>query len=241
MAIDIIPGVGPQNSDIAAAVNAPSAATIASTVASSVPTLAQINTAVNTQTNNSAIATAVAGAVPTLAQITSTVQSNAGSPFGGTWTNLGSTNYNTNSVTISGLSSYRYLRFSFILNNGESNNYYIRLNGDTATNYLSVVQSTVGNPNSGAGPWSGRASLFYMSTVPNGAGHQRIGVLEIFGTNSGAYKTIAGETAFIDSGGYWSGRTFKGTWINTSAISSVTFLGDGGSAHSGTIWGQGAN
>lgn len=48
MAIDRIPGVGPANSDIAAAVAAPSSATIASAVAASVPTIGAINTSVQT-------------------------------------------------------------------------------------------------------------------------------------------------------------------------------------------------
>lgn len=62
MAINSIPGVGPQNSDIATAVAAPSAATIASAVAAP---------------SASTIATAVAAAVPTSAQITTIVQNNA--------------------------------------------------------------------------------------------------------------------------------------------------------------------
>jgi len=73
-AADITAAV-PSAASIATAVAAPSAATIASSVAGAVPTLAQINTAVNTQTNNSAIASAVAGAVPTRAQIQSDITS----------------------------------------------------------------------------------------------------------------------------------------------------------------------
>ena len=87
MAIDRIPGVGPSNSDIAAATAAvvpnsaaitaavPTAAQIATAVAA--PSAATIATAVAAP-SASTIATAVAAAVPTAASITSIVQSNAG-------------------------------------------------------------------------------------------------------------------------------------------------------------------
>jgi hypothetical protein len=121
MAIDRIPGVGPQNSDIAAAVAAPSAATIA---------------------------TQVAASVPTLAQITSTVQANAGSPFGGTWTNLGSYSFPTNAtqLSITGLNGYKYLRFlcTEILENGGNHNFNLRFNNDSSGVYTYRMNGLVG-------------------------------------------------------------------------------------------------
>jgi hypothetical protein len=79
MAINNIPGVGPQNSDIAAAVAAPSAATIAAAVAA--PSSATIASAVAAAVpTNSSIANAVAAAVPTNASITTIAQANGGAP-----------------------------------------------------------------------------------------------------------------------------------------------------------------
>jgi hypothetical protein len=82
MAIDRIPGVGPTNADIATAVAAPSAASIATAVAAAVPTLAQINTSVtnngNAYNGPSAATIAATVAAPSLASITSAIQANAG-------------------------------------------------------------------------------------------------------------------------------------------------------------------
>jgi hypothetical protein len=131
MAIDRIPGVGPQNSDIAAAVAAPSAATIAAAVAA--PSAATIAAAVAAP-SAATIATQVAASVPTLAQITSTVQANAGSPFGGSWTQITTGSLNNTGISftdISGLGGYKRLRFIFWnLTQNVSGPFYFRPNGD---------------------------------------------------------------------------------------------------------------
>jgi len=75
MAIDRIPGVGPQNSDIAAAVAAPSAATIATQVAASVPTLSQINTAVSSNSASMPNWVLIGSSTTTGASITRTISS----------------------------------------------------------------------------------------------------------------------------------------------------------------------
>ena len=94
MAINITPGVGPQNSDIAAAVAAPSISSITSAIttnaASAGVTLAAIGTqVVNNAPTASAIATAVAApsaatiaaavAAPSISSITSAITTNAAS------------------------------------------------------------------------------------------------------------------------------------------------------------------
>lgn len=174
MAINNIPGVGPQNSDIAAAVAAPSAATIAAAVAA--PSAATIAAAV---------------AAPSLASITSTVQSNAGSPFGGSWTLLSSQNPGTATVTFSGLSGYKKYRLciaayntsgsyqlSCAVNNLGTGHYYTT-RGSTNSNAIAFYTS--GSPNAGG-----------MNLLPgqSGAGFIASGVLDFEQASSSGYKTI---------------------------------------------------
>jgi hypothetical protein len=118
MAVDRIPGVGPTNADIATAVAAPSAATIATQVAASVPTLSQINTSV----------------------------SNNASPYGGTWATLvnGQTFNVQTSVTFSGLTGYKYLIAYIKLTSvpSSSNEMYFRVNGDANNKYTGTMTLT---------------------------------------------------------------------------------------------------
>lgn len=232
MAIDRIPGVGPQNSDIAAAVNAPSAATIASTVASSVPTLAQINTAVNTQTNNSAIATAVAGAVPTLAQITSTVQSNAGSPFGGTWTNVAVANpASVNFITVSSIGGYRFLKILVALSTVPANETLgVRFNGDSGFNYVHYW----GNGTSGLSVRTAHTELLMGANPGFGGGF----ALDIFSANGTTHEKVININGAISAGisiGY-------GLYRSNSAITSFSlFNASGAGSFTGIIRVMGAN
>jgi hypothetical protein len=139
MAIDRIPGVGPQNSDIATAVAAPSAATIASTIATTpavsaqitanVPTAAAIASAVaapSSATIQNLIQTYAAPASVTMAAITSSITTNAASagvtnasiatqvannaPSANAWTLIGSTTWSSGAVTFSSLSGYKSYR-----------------------------------------------------------------------------------------------------------------------------------
>lgn len=179
MAIDRIPGVGPQNSDIA---------------------------------------TAVAAAVPTTAGITSIVQANAGSPYGGTWTNLGYQQGNgVSSVTFSGLSSYKYLKL-FVVDLSGNLSWNFRLNGDTSTIYSSTGWngSTSGPLGPSVDPVSDKFGLANGSNAS--------GVFEFWQTNGGTFKmgttlwTVAGNNIV---------RNLHLLYGSTSAISSLTFNASG--------------
>jgi hypothetical protein len=241
MAIDRIPGVGPQNSDIATAVAAPSAATIAAAVAA--PSAATIAAAVAAP-SSATIATAVAAAVPTTAGITTIVQANAGSPVGGTWTSLGVVNMNgLSGTTFSSLSGYKYLMF-FYSYAGAAGGHRTQLqfNGDTGSNY----SSGVGVPNPlDAAPNFSNGQLQTQITLHGGpAGNNRVtGIVKIPNSNSGLYKTVEG-LATVD---YNTSSAFEefglGIWNSTSAISSVTFLNSYPTTYtaSSRIWGMGGN
>jgi hypothetical protein len=208
MAINITPGVGPQNSDIASAVAAPSAATIASTVAGSVPTISAINTSVSTYA----------------------------SPYGGTVTNLGTQNTNGSSVvTFSSLGGYKNLRLyaSNVLASG--NGAWVRINGDSGTNYYRIIafQSSGGGYASGGSTLAANQWGEFCNTS-NASFY-----MELDQTSSGGYKM----------GKYWSGWTntygygLEGTlmWNSTAAITSISLIANGGTFTSGQAWMVGAS
>lgn len=242
MAIDIIPGVGPTNADIATAVAAPSAATIAAAVAA--PSAATIAAAVAAP-SAATIATQVAASVPTSANITSIVQANAGSPFGGTWTNIGSATFSGGaSATISGLGSYKYLRFSIVCTHAAAHDVYMRINGDTGSNYFYMSSINEGYNNSGGLYANANSSGTYFQ-IGNASvfdGTSFLATLEIFGAQSGAHKTLRGTSIYKETTyGLYASYSLDGTWRNTAAVTSFTVYNSRTSALQGTIWAQGAN
>jgi hypothetical protein len=215
------PGVGPTNADIATAVAAPSAATIAAAVAA--PSAATIASAVAAP-SSATIATAVAAAVPTTAGITTIVQANAGSPFGGTWTNLGYVSGNgVSSVTFTGLSSYKYLRLYMARVNVATSGgeWYIRINGDsTATAYVQDYYNFSGytalNP-----AFDGPTGQFNLGTA-SANNSNFTGLFEFSESNGSTYKFGKASYHYYD-GSYSNRRESNLFWANTSAISSITF------------------
>jgi len=171
------------------------------------------------------IATAVAGAVPTTAGITTIVQANAGSPVGGTWTNLGRLDLNgLQGATISSLGGYKYLRFFFGLTPGvTSMRLQLRFNGDTGANYWFGVGNSLDTtvvPGVGSNITANQIDLHTSATTNNRVS----GILEIENSNSTIYKitkTIAATN--YDSTKAYSNESI-GCWNNTAAITSVTFL-----------------
>jgi hypothetical protein len=235
MAIDRIPGVGPTNADIATAVAAPSAATIAAAVAA--PSAATIAAAVAAP-SAATIASTVAGSVPTLAQITSTVQANAGSPFGGTWTNIASTRVNGNnisSITWSSLSGYKYLRIivqALSYNNGSNDSQFgLRINGDTGANYVSTLDVRAGAHSSvgleGAQQYDGNIWLVSSSHVASRSSRSFF-FIEIDGSNSSKIKDIYYRfNYYYPAANQVYGGNGYAIWNSTAAISSLTFFNTG--------------
>ena len=182
------------------------------------------------------VATAVAGAVPTTAGITSIVQANAGSPVGGTWTNLGRIDLNgLQGATVSSLSGYKYLRFFFGLTPGVTNmRLQLRFNGDTGANYwfgLANVMDTV-VPGMGSQISANQIDLHAQASVNNRVS----GILEIENSNSTIYKM----TRTIAASNYDSAKAYYnesiGCWNSTAAITSVTFLNHYPSTYEGNSY-----
>ena len=258
MAINITPGVGPQNSDIASAVAtsaavssqitasvpsassiatavaAPSAATIAAAVAA--PSAATIAAAVAAP-SASTIATSVAAAVPTLSQINTSVSTYA-SPYGGTVTNLGTQSLSGAATTFSSLGGYKTLRL-YINGASAANSIQVRFNGDaTTTNYyqFSPAYTAYNQYTRGA---------IYNGYIPGITVHQGQATatpngfyLEIEQSNSGQYKTFKYWDAWTSTAG--AGEFGAGIWNSTAAITSVSINSQTGSLSAGTAWMWGA-
>jgi hypothetical protein len=215
MGINVFPyGVGPQNSDIAAAVAAPSAATIAAAVAA--PSAATI-------------ATQVAASVPTLSQINTAVSNNA-SPYGGTWANITSASPGgASNVTLSSLSGYKYLLVFCALQPSTNLNYSVRVNGDTAANYAWYINNASGGSDTSS-------SSTFGQIMPNNGGAAGGFLLEIPGANSTTQDKII-RSHFGSGNGNANSVTL---WKNTAAISSLSIICSNGS-FSGYIRVLGAN
>lgn len=199
MPINNIPGVGPTNADIATAVAAPSAATIASSVAAAVPTIGAINTSVSTY---------------------------APSPHA--WTLLGTITpaYTATSVTFTGISGYKTLKLVSARIEVAGNPFggpALRINADATTNNYSWGGLNIGNGNTIFGISSMGDSL----TLGNGygpSGGNFTGTLYIYNANASGQKDIASLFAGGYSGSGNGMGNIVGSWPGPAAVSSLTIL-----------------
>lgn len=173
-----------------------------------------------------------AGGGPTLAEIATVA-----SPYGGTITSLGSTALTGASVTISSLSSYKYLKLIIVNSTSSAGAGYtrIRFNGAT-TNYADWNHGLVNN-----------AYFDYTSTSDNGihllysnASNPGNAYLEIRDSNSSALKIIEHSGMGYAAGAGMMRFYGAGVWNNTAAISSINISNTGGSFNSGTVYLMGA-
>ena len=219
MPINNIPGVGPTNADIATAVAAPSAATIA---------------------------TAVAGAVPTIGAINSSVSTYAPSPHA--WTLLGTLtpSYSAASVTFTGISGYKTLKLVSarieVSSGGTFSGPALRINGDATTNNYSFNGLSVGNNNTIFGG-SSMADSLVLSTGFGTTGGSFSGTLYIYNANSNSQKDISSLFG-ANYGGSGAGMAnLVGSWPGTATVSSLTLQnnGTGGIGGGKSIYLDGAN
>jgi len=234
MAIDRIPGVGPTNADIATAVAAPSAATIAAAVAA--PSAATIASAVNAP-SAATIATQVAASVPTLSQINTSVANNS-SPFGGTYTNLGTTTLSGTSTTISGLSGYKYLKmWVYFTPNDNGQRFIWRINGDSSAIYSYALRNWTGNNSNVIA--TRNATSFGVTNNANDVSQINGFEIEIARNDSSVYKFIKSK-GIVREGATATMHSSTGVYASTTVISSITFsLASGFSI--GNVWMMGAS
>ena len=208
MPINNIPGVGPTNADIATAVAAPSAATIAAAVAAP---------------SSATIASAVAAAVPTTAGITSIVQANAGSPVGGTWTQIATTTANgNNSYTFTNLSGYKYLKLMWTSLHCAAGTQTMRItfNGVTTNTYNIFGEQMIGYNNGSSFPDAIAMGVNFPVENVETDYQRNNGFIEIPNSNSTMAKHVRLHNTSFSS--YWRYYRWNGIWTNTSPISSIT-------------------
>jgi hypothetical protein len=256
MAIDIIPGVGPQNSDIAATIattpavsaqitaNVPTASAIATAVAA--PSLAQITTAITTNAApasvtmaaiTSSITTNAASAGVTMAAIGTSVANN--SPSANNWTLIGSIALTSGTTqTFSSLSGYKTYRLMVhrVSTNNTSISILLRINGDaTAGNYQNNYSTNSGTVSN--------TSLFWLTTSTTGFNNFGAGgSLDISNANVAAPKRIGNGFAAANSGAFTSTGSIEGIWGGTAAVNSISITADSSSTFTqGTLYLLGAN
>jgi hypothetical protein len=251
MAIDRIPGVGPANSDIAAATAAvvPNSAAITAAV----PTAAQIATAVAAPSaatiaaavaapSSATIATAVAAAVPTIGAINTSVANNAPSP--NAWVHLGTVNMlNISSSSIS-FSAYRKLKIVLRLYSGvNAQNPSIRFNDDSSSVY-STGQHFLGT-GSTFSEFTGSINtsslrLNYSNSGSLAANNVMISTIEIENASLTNSKNFTSDSIFFQSGANFARVRNIGCYYGSSAITSITLFCSSGNLFANSTVNNGA-
>jgi hypothetical protein len=251
MAIDRIPGVGPQNTDIATAVAAavPTIGTITSAItsnaASSGVTIAAITSAGNSAGWGATGPTtsAIAAAVPNLTQITSAITTNAASagvtnasiatqvannaPSPNGWTLIGSTAWSSGAVTFSSLSGYKSYRmlvpYSFVGSGQGGAQMGIRINADSASSYM--TETVVFKPSSITTSVGTPNQAMYVSqdNLSNGTTGFTQGVIEVYNANVAGPKYASWNLVLRTSDGATIAQGI-GTYNTTSTINSITYF-----------------
>lgn len=172
------------------------------------------------------IATAVAAAVPTISAINSSVSTNA-SPYGGTVTHSYAQGNGASTYTFTGLSSYKYIKivWAFLVGSLSETQLGITINGDTTNKYMAVINKSradTGTPTI----VTGINTKINLETVRNDY-TQANGVLTIPNSNSGAIKQYSMVSGFNNTATDII-QDYTGAWLNTAAISTLTFTLTGG-------------
>lgn len=138
-------------------------------------------------------------------------------------------------------SSYNFIKASWRLRGDSASaalQLYMRLNGDTGSNYLWEVNQA--NNTTVAGTTSAGTSTFMQAGTLVCASATALyfssGVVDISGASDTTnYKVMNGSgSAFASTTNMWSG-TFSGQWNSAAAVTSVTFLPQTGNFVAGSI------
>jgi hypothetical protein len=213
-----IPASGPSLAEITSAItsNAAPATVTMPAITSSITTNAA-SSGVTMAAITSSITTNAASSGVTLAAIGTQVANNA-SPYGGTWANVATTSASTvSTITVSGLTGYKFLKIFCVLENVTASYMRYRLNGDTGSNYnYWTFTSAAGTDIGRTADTSivarrddvGSGGFVFDIPLANGTGHNKY--IEETGGRGGSQ--IIG----------------RGVWNSTAAVSSFTlFIGSG--------------
>ena len=126
-------------------------------------------------------------------------------------------------------STFKHLQIRCYATPSGANYNFLRVNSDTGSNY-SFHQLT--GDGSSAGSTGGNSNLVYINNFSGG--QPASAVVDILDyANTSKYKTLKSLGGSDSNGaGYVQFRT--GLWMNTAAITSITFTVDGGSYSTGS-------
>ena len=238
MGQSVYPGIGPQNSDIAAAVAAPSSSTIATAVAAAVPTRANIQSDIQTY--------AAPASLTTSAIVTAGNAAGWASIGGGTtWTVVATPSVaGTNTYTFSSLSGYKFYRLVISGLSSAADTYLqIRINGDVNGNYN---YSAFGGNQGGSTNTYALGMLSDTYIRPNG-GYQTASKHNLIWDTTEANLTGAKICTSLYGGnnsstGWWHQVNGISSWTGTAAITSITiFLTSGNFGGTGSVTLYGGN
>ena len=229
MAIDRIPGVGPQNTDIATAVAAavPTISAITSSITTNAASAGLTNASITSAGNAAGwgatgpTTTQIAAAVPTLAQINTSVANNAPSP--NNWTVITSTNTNNtaNTYTFSSLSGYRSYKIIYSGNHQTSaSQLCLRFNGDTSAIYNTGYFGYIGGA-TGSADFSNDKMPLGPTMAQTGTYNSIEAIID--NVTLGCYKPVKAWIIGTSAGSNVS-INFNGMWRSTATITSITFF-----------------
>jgi hypothetical protein len=173
----------------------------------------------------SEITTGVAAAVPTISAINTAVASNAPSP--NAWTLVATSaalNYNTSSITFSGLSGYKTYKLlvPYVFISGGSDTLALRINSDATNDIYSRSGWNLYNQQINS---QGGTSPYHYITALNTNANIYHAEITIKNANISAPKEIESQVSTNWTyGGFFK---FKALYNSTSAVNSITFYNHG--------------
>ena len=153
--------------------------------------------------------------------------------------NAGGTSLSGSTTTISGITGANYLMVLFfgVSSTATYNEYYLRINNDSGSNYL-----TAGNTNFGGVPGAigaTNANKFFAGAGSSNAAAMNYGFMTISGGNSSGakqYNQVSGTDPMGGATGSFSGYNSGGWWTGSGTITEVNLLTSGGTFDAGTVY-----
>ena len=154
-------------------------------------------------------------------------------------------NGSASSFTFSSIpSTYQHLQIRLIargVRSFSSEQLYLRLNGDTGSNY--AYHSLIGNGSGTETSGTANGNVMFLTEFPAANETANIfatSVIDILDTNNANKNTTVRSLSGYDNNGNTGNYTSRiwlgsGLWMNTSAVTSVTVLSNGAFANNTTV------
>lgn len=130
----------------------------------------------------------------------------------------------TNTVTFSGIpSTYKHLQLRVFTNNTDANSLTLRMNGDSATNYIQGQVEATGASRTSGHNQSGVITGIFLASLLNAPNFFCPIIVDIHDyTSTSKHKTVRINAGRVTtSAGTNRVYASSGAWLNTNAISSL--------------------